>query len=97
MNYKLKTIAHWVIACFLISLSPLGCTIFDEKVSTSPTEIASVTDAQVFVGDTIEMNYDPNVIMKRAESFHEGKGYSEAIVEYQHFLDLKMLHRNERL
>jgi len=40
------------------------------------------------------MNYDPNVIMKRAESFHEKEGYPEAIVEYQHFLDL---HRNHVL
>ncbi len=40
------------------------------------------------------MNYDPNVIMKRAESFHDKEGYAEAIVEYQHFLDL---HRNHVL
>ncbi len=52
------------------------------------------TDEQIFVGDSLEMNYDPNVIMKRAESFHEKEGYPEAIVEYQHFLDL---HRNHVL
>ncbi len=50
------------------------------------------TDTQIFVGDTLEMNYDPNVIMKRAESFHEKEGYAEAIVEYRHFLDLHHNH-----
>ncbi len=51
-------------------------------------------DEQIFVGDSIEMSYDPNVIMKRAESFFDKESYAEAIVEYKHFLDL---HRNHML
>lgn len=54
----------------------------------------SSTDEQIFVGDSVEMSYDPNVIMKRAESFFEKESYAEAIVEYKHFLDL---HRNHIL
>lgn len=50
------------------------------------------TDEQIFVGDTIEKNYDPNVIIKRAESFFEKEDYAEAIIEYQHFLDLHKIH-----
>lgn len=50
------------------------------------------TDEQIFIGDTIEKNYDPNVIIKRAESFFEKEDYSEAIIEYQHFLDLHKIH-----
>lgn len=72
----------------------LGCSMFSDNDSPAPTAGADRTDAQIFVGDTIEMNYDPNVILKRAESFHEQEGYAEAIVEYQHFLDL---HRNHIL
>ncbi len=72
----------------------LGCSMFSDNEAPSPTAGAERTDAQIFVGDTIEMNYDPNVILKRAESFHEQEGYAEAIVEYQHFLDL---HRNHIL
>ncbi len=85
------------ITIFIISITgflTLGCSLFSDKESPSPTAGAERTDAQIFVGDTIEMNYDPNVIMKRAESFHEKEGYAEAIVEYQHFLDL---HRNHVL
>ncbi len=72
----------------------LGCSMFSDDQAPAPTAGADRTDAQIFVGDTIEMNYDPNVILKRAESFHEQEGYAEAIVEYQHFLEL---HRNHIL
>ncbi|MDT7042570.1 outer membrane protein assembly factor BamD [Candidatus Nitronereus thalassa] len=65
-----------------------GCSSTPEKETVSQDVPLSGTDEQIFVGDTIEMNYDPNVIMKRAESFHDKEGYAEAIVEYQHFLDL---------
>ncbi len=52
------------------------------------------TDESIFLGDTIEKNYDPNVIMKRGEAFFDKEEYAEAIVEYNHFLDL---HRNHAL
>lgn len=56
------------------------------------SDTLSATDEQIFVGDTIEKNYDPNVIIKRAESFFEKEEYAEAVVEYQHFLDLHRAH-----
>jgi outer membrane protein assembly factor BamD len=52
------------------------------------------TDESIFLGDTVEKNYDPNVIMKRGEAFFEKEEFAEAIVEYNHFLDL---HRNHML
>jgi outer membrane protein assembly factor BamD len=56
-------------------------------------ETLSSTDEQIFIGDTIEKNYDPNVIIKRAESFFEKEEYAEAVIEYQHFLDLHRVHQ----
>ncbi len=87
-------ISTLVVALALTSCLTLGCSMFSDDEAPSPTAGADRTDAQIFVGDTIEMNYDPNVILKRAESFHEQEGYAEAIVEYQHFLEL---HRNHIL
>ena len=52
----------------------------------------SGTDEQIFLGDTIKKNYDPNVIVKRGEAFFEKEEYTEAIVEYNHFLDLHRTH-----
>src|SRR5947199_3992828 len=62
------------------------------KSSSSSSKSLSGTDEQIFIGDTVEKNYDPNVIMKRAESFFEKEDYPEAIIEYQHFLDLHRIH-----
>jgi outer membrane protein assembly factor BamD len=56
-------------------------------------EAVSATDEQIFIGDSIEKNYDPNVIIKRAESFFEKEDYAEAVIEYQHFLDLHKVHQ----
>ncbi len=70
-----------------------GCSSTPEPTDTT-SQVLSSTDEQIFVGDSIEMSYDPNVIMKRAESFFDKESYAEAIVEYKHFLDL---HRNHIL
>lgn len=69
----------------------MGCSGTPEKSSSDPSLLGK-TDEQIFVGDSLEMNYDPNVIMKRAESFYEKKSYSEALVEFQHFLSLHHAH-----
>jgi len=70
-----------------------GCSSTPEPTDTASQVLSSI-DEQIFVGDSIEMSYDPNVIMKRAESFFDKESYAEAIVEYKHFLDL---HRNHIL
>ncbi|MBU6481449.1 MAG: outer membrane protein assembly factor BamD [Nitrospirae bacterium] len=62
------------------------------KTQDNAKKALSGTDEQIFLGDTIEKNYDPNVIMKRGEAFFEKEEYTEAIVEYNHFLDLHRTH-----
>ena len=62
------------------------------KTQDTAKKALSGTDEQIFLGDTIEKNYDPNVIMKRGEAFFEKEEYTEAIVEYNHFLDLHRTH-----
>lgn len=52
------------------------------------------TDEQIFIGDTLDNHYHPNVIMKRGEAYFEKEEYAEALVEYNHFMDL---HRNHVL
>lgn len=77
----------------ILSLLLINCSSTPDANETSSQDIYS-GDEQIFVGDSIEMSYDPNVIMKRAESFFDKESYAEAIVEYKHFLDL---HRNHIL
>lgn len=43
--------------------------------------------------DSLELSYDPNVILKRAEALYMQGENIEATGEYQHFLDLHPLHQ----
>ena len=62
------------------------------KSQDTAKKALSGTDEQIFLGDTIKKNYDPNVIVKRGEAYFEKEEYTEAIVEYNHFLDLHRTH-----
>jgi outer membrane protein assembly factor BamD len=83
---------RWVLfpLIMLVSIS-VGCSS-SSKSTKSSGQTLSGKDEQIFIGDTVEKNYDPNVIMKRAESFYDKEDYAEAIIEYQHFLDLHRVH-----
>lgn len=72
----------------------IACSSTSKTVDSEGKKALSGTDESIFLGDTIEKNYDPNVIMKRGEAFFDKEEYAEAIVEYNHFLDL---HRNHTL
>lgn len=77
----------------LISLFALtlGCSSTPDPPDPNSKNLSG-TDEQIFLGDTIEKNYDPHVIMKRAEAFFQKEEYPEAIIEYQHFLDMHRAH-----
>lgn len=92
-NQALKMHVHWLLVLIML-LYFGGCASKPDPTDTTTQAPSSSTDEQIFVGDSIEMSYDPNVIMKRAESFFDKESYAEAIVEYKHFLDL---HRNHIL
>ena len=83
---------------FAISAAALclvvACSSKPKTGDSTSKKALSGTDESIFLGDTIEKNYDPNVIMKRGEAFFEKEEFAEAIVEYNHFLDL---HRNHML
>jgi outer membrane protein assembly factor BamD len=70
----------------------IACSSTPKTGKQAAKKAGSGTDESIFLGDTIEKNYDPNVIMKRGEAFFEKEEYTEAIVEYNHFLDLHRTH-----
>jgi len=82
-----------VVIAALAALYLAGCSSTPKASKTSDSNAQKVNaDEQVLKQDPLERNYDPHVIMKRAESFFEKDDYAEAGVEYQHFLDLHKTH-----
>jgi outer membrane protein assembly factor BamD len=82
-----------LLACLVVPQALMvACSSTPKDQSTSAKKPVGGTDEQIFLGDTIEKNYDPNVIMKRGEAFFEKEEYAEALVEYNHFLDLHRTH-----
>ena len=81
-------------APLLVSLLFVGCSSSPKPQQAKDTPASRITDLdeKVLKEDPLERNYDPHVIMKRAESFFEKENYAEAAVEYQHFLDLHKTH-----
>src|SRR5438093_451925 len=81
-------------ATVLVGLLLASCSSTSKNQQAKDKTAIPVTDAdeQVLKTDPIERNYDPHVIMKRAEAFFEKEDYAEAAVEYQHFLDLHRAH-----
>ena len=90
MPHRLSLLVPCVALVAILCL--LGACSGTRKNASSDKKALSGTDEQIFLGDTIEKNYDPNVIMKRGEAFFEKEEFPEAIVEYQHFLDLHRTH-----
>lgn len=93
VHARLLSVSLALLAALAMSAAG-GCASKPKPAADGkPGDTLSSTDEQIFVGDTIEKNYDPNVIIKRAESFFEKEDYAEAIIEYQHFLDLHKIHQ----
>jgi outer membrane protein assembly factor BamD len=86
VGVTLRAIVYLAVCCVFAACSSTP------KNQDPSKKALSGTDEQIFIGDTIEKNYDPNVIMKRGEAFFEKEEYAEAIVEYNHFLELHRTH-----
>jgi outer membrane protein assembly factor BamD len=85
--------ALFVVTALLAAVLLTGCSGTSKTQKTADSTAPKVdADEQVLKQDPLERNYDPHVIMKRAESFFEQNDYAEAAVEYQHFLDLHKTH-----
>jgi outer membrane protein assembly factor BamD len=77
--------------CVAVFCVITACSSTPKNQDTAKKALSG-TDEQIFLGDSVKKNYDPNVIMKRGEAFFEKEEYTEAIVEYNHFLDLHRTH-----
>jgi outer membrane protein assembly factor BamD len=92
-----KSLRVHLAGCLTLgSLFLVSCAgdITPSDVRSGLKKVISGTDEHIFIGDTVDNHYHPNVIMKRGEAYFEKEEYAEALVEYNHFMDL---HRNHVL
>ena len=82
----------WVFACIALIVFMSGCAGSGQKKVGTGVDHAAVDEA-VFDPDLTRVAYDPTIIMKRAEGFFEREEFAEAVVEYDHFLELHQAHR----
>ncbi|MBI3611042.1 MAG: outer membrane protein assembly factor BamD [Nitrospirae bacterium] len=71
-----------------------GCGTPNDPLGAEIREALGVTkNSAEETKNAVERNYDPKVILKRAEAMYQQGDYIEAASEYQHFLDLHPLHQ----
>lgn len=78
----------------------LASPILLAACSTSPKDISDIfskksitgTDEHIFLEDSTEKYYHPNVMMKRGEAYFEKEEYAEALIEYNRFLEFYRSH-----
>jgi outer membrane protein assembly factor BamD len=81
-----------VSLCLAVSFLA-GCASPDNELGAEIRKTLGVTkDTLEKTENSAERNYDPEVILKRAEAYFKQKDYIEAGGEFQRFLDLHPLH-----
>jgi outer membrane protein assembly factor BamD len=85
----------WLAVGTVFTTACSTATIFSKKDVRQPDAAKKAvdgTDEQIFVEDSADKHYHPNVMMKRGEAFFEKQEYAEALTEYNRFLDLYHSH-----
>lgn len=81
------------LTCLLVGQSFLaGCSATPKELRDNVKKAITGTDEQIFVEDTVERYYHPNVMIKRGEAYFEKEEYTEALAEYSRFLEMYRNH-----
>jgi outer membrane protein assembly factor BamD len=83
-----------LLSVLAVLAAALGCATPNDPLGADIRKALGVTkNSAEETKDSLERNYDPKVILKRAEALYQRGEYIEAAGEYQHFLDLHPLHQ----
>ena len=81
------------LSCFLaVPIFLAGCYGSPKELRSAVKQAITGTDEQIFVEDTVERYYHPNVMIKRGEAYVEKEEYAEALAEYTRFLEMYRNH-----
>ena len=81
------------LSCLLVGPTILAaCSGTPKDLRDAVKKTLTGTDEQIFVEDTVERYYHPNVMIKRGEAYFEKEEYAEALAEYTRFLEMYRNH-----
>jgi outer membrane protein assembly factor BamD len=90
---KILTKKRISVFALAVLLTGAGCSTPNDPLGADIRKELGVTkNSAEETKDDVKRNYDPKVILKRAEALYQQGDYIEAVGEYQHFLDLHPLH-----
>ena len=90
---KILTKKRVSVFALAVLLTGAGCSTQNDPLGADIRKELGVTkNSAEETKDDVKRNYDPKVILKRAEALYQQGDYIEAVGEYQHFLDLHPLH-----
>lgn len=82
-----------ILSCLLaVPIFLTGCFSSPKDLRGAVRQAITGTDEQIFVEDTVERYYHPNVMIKRGEAYFEKEEFPEALVEYTKFLEMYRNH-----
>ncbi len=83
-----------VLSCLLL-MGPAflaACSNTPKDLQGAVKKAVNGMDEQIFVEDSPDKYYHPNVIIKRGEAYFEKEEYAEALVEFNRFLEFYRTH-----
>lgn len=79
----------YIMALLLVA----GCSSSRSESSVDLSSLFGKDETVQVPEESIEMNYDPVLLMQRAEAYYVNKSYPEAIEEYKRFIKIHPAHK----
>ncbi|MBI5042623.1 MAG: outer membrane protein assembly factor BamD [Nitrospirae bacterium] len=79
----------YILFLFLLA----GCSSSRSESSIGLSNLFGKEETVQVPEESIELNYDPVLLMQRAEAYYVNKSYPEAIEEYKRFIKIHPAHK----
>ncbi len=84
---------RYTIFCIILISFLAGCSGSRSESSVDLSSLFGKEEQVKIPEESIELNYDPVLLMQRAEAYYVNKSYPEAIEEYKRFIKIHPAHK----
>ncbi|MBI5182513.1 MAG: outer membrane protein assembly factor BamD [Nitrospirae bacterium] len=90
---KVEEMMRYIIFCIILIFFLAGCSGSRSESSFDLSTLFGKDETVQVPEESIELNYDPVLLMQRAEAYYVNKQYPEAIEEYKRFIKIHPTHK----